>query len=255
MRRRKPGHEGKAAVPVLTAAARMLSAAARFALSCQPNSAHIRGHGEDPRPAEKARQIPEIQSRPPRRSADRAGAGGTVESRDQSRRRRHRLVAPGCSRRPTIPGIAAPAARRRRIAPAPRRAGRVMMSRREIRRRERPRGLPPPNPPPHAGEGSGEGGDTEHICCRGPPPPTPLPQGGGEQTAQAVERARERSKVSTKPRKPITAPRPPSRRSIRNWRGSSACRPPRMTTRRWRGRRAARWKRSASRPPRTRWRT
>ena len=62
-----------------------------------------------------------------------------------------------------------------------------------------------------------------------------------------------RSRVLRKRRRPITAPRRRSRRSIRNWRGSSACRPRRTMTRRSPVRRATRWRRSASRPPRRRW--
>ncbi len=62
-----------------------------------------------------------------------------------------------------------------------------------------------------------------------------------------------RARVSTKPRRPITAPRRRSRRSIRNWRNNSASPPRRKTPRRWRGRRATRWRRSASPPPPTRW--
>src|SRR5260370_21342691 len=54
-------------------------------------------HGKESRPSEKARQNSEIESTPPRRAADRAGAGGTAQSRDQSRRCRswfrHRTAA------------------------------------------------------------------------------------------------------------------------------------------------------------------
>src|ERR1019366_9972536 len=55
------------------------------------------GYGEASRPSEKARQIPEIQSAEfqgveARRAADRAGVGGTAQSRDQPRRKRHWLV-------------------------------------------------------------------------------------------------------------------------------------------------------------------
>ena len=64
---------------------------------------------------------------------------------------------------------------------------------------------------------------------------------------------RQRAAVSTKRRRPITAHQPPFRRSIRNWQSSSASLPRRKTSPRWRGRRATRWRRSASPPPRTRW--
>ncbi len=46
-------------------------------------------HGEETRHSQKARQNPEIQGAPARRAADRAGAGGTAQSRDQPRRCRH----------------------------------------------------------------------------------------------------------------------------------------------------------------------
>ena len=51
----------------------------------------IFAHGEETRHSQKARQNPEIQSAPARRAADRAGAGGTAQSRDQPRRCRHGL--------------------------------------------------------------------------------------------------------------------------------------------------------------------
>ena len=105
--------------------------------------------------------------------------------------------APACSRRRTIRGTAAPAARPRRIARAPRPGEPAMTSR----------------------------------------------------------SAMDRTRASKKPPRPITAPRRPFPRSIPNSRASSACRPRKTTTRRWPGRRAARWKRSASRPPPTRWKT
>ena len=77
-------------------------------------------------------------------------------------------------------------------------------------------------------------------------------RGTGEDVAKRDASA---ARVSTKPRRPITAPRRRFRRSIPNSRGNSACPPRKTTTRRWPGRRATRWKRSASRPPPTRWRT
>src|SRR6266550_3116606 len=53
--------------------------------------------GEESRPSQKAGQNSKIQGASARRAADRAGAGGTAQSRDQSRRSRawlrHRIAA------------------------------------------------------------------------------------------------------------------------------------------------------------------
>src|SRR3954454_11920885 len=43
-------------------------------------------YGEDPAKSQKADQNPEIQGAPAGGAADRAGTGGTAQSRDQSRR-------------------------------------------------------------------------------------------------------------------------------------------------------------------------
>ena len=90
------------------------------------------------------------------------------------------------------------------------------------------------------------------TLLRHPPPPTPPRRfaEGGEKRESLRPR---RSARSANSRQPITAPRPPSRRSIRNWQGSSASPPRRKTPPRWRGRRATRWRRSASPPPPMRW--
>ena len=67
----------------------------RFALFCQPDSSHIRPMAKNPDPPKKPAKTPKSKapnSRAPfqgveaRRAADRAGAGGTAQSRDQSRR-------------------------------------------------------------------------------------------------------------------------------------------------------------------------
>src|SRR6266566_5565821 len=47
--------------------------------------------GEESRQSEKAGENSEIQGASARRAADRAGAGGTAQSRDQSRRSRSRI--------------------------------------------------------------------------------------------------------------------------------------------------------------------
>jgi hypothetical protein len=48
-------------------------------------------HGEASKHSKKARQNPQIPGASAGRAADRAGVGGTAQSRDQPRRKRHRL--------------------------------------------------------------------------------------------------------------------------------------------------------------------
>ena len=114
--------------------------------------------------------------------------------------------------------------------------------------------LPSPARAARGGEGSGVGGGSADPgvseSAENPPPPTPPRRfaGGGEKKGPASPNPR-----SGNSRRPISAPPRPFRRSIRNWRGSSASPPRRRTPPRWRGRRATRWRRSASPPPRTRW--
>ncbi len=89
-------------------------------------------------------------------------------------------------------------------------------------------------------------GDRDDASLPPPPATRSAWQGGGEQKASTNPR-------SANSRPPITAPRPPSPRSIRNWQNNSASPPRKKTPPRWRGRRATRWRRSASPPPPMRW--
>ena len=111
-------------------------------------------HGEEPRHSQKARQNPEIegakfQGVEARRAADRAGAGGTAQSRDQSRRKRHRLVHRIAAAAGQFLG---PPLRRRS-----RRASRPGVDARDgddVAKRDAAV-RPPPEPSPAAGEGQG----------------------------------------------------------------------------------------------------
>ena len=141
-------------------------------------------HGEEPRHSQKAHENPEIegakfQGVEARRAADRAGAGGTAQSRDQPRRCRARFRTPDCSRRRTIPGTAAPAAKPPRIARGRRRGASGMW--RSAMPLDTSRASPPPTLRRERG-GSGVGGEAEYVEKSQPASPLPLAgegQGGG----------------------------------------------------------------------------
>src|SRR5712671_6966574 len=159
---------------------------------------------------------------------------------------------PGCSRRLIIHGIAAPAVRPPRIARGPRRAGPAKMWRKGMLRSRAPPPVAHPHPTlPRKRERAPDGWPhtlTEKIFPR-------------SRNLRPLSRLRGRARVgvlppgkaSTKPRRPITAPRPRFRHSIRSLQNSSVSPPRRKTPPRWHGRRATRWRRWASPPPRTRW--
>ena len=189
----------------------------------------------------KKPQNPEIQS-PPSRGRSRSGRRWRNCSIPRSIAVKAAWDrAPACSLRRIIPGTAAPAARPPRIA-------------RGNRRRRDFEGdaslLPSPSRRRGRGWGEPQVQRPQLTPLPGPPPHPPSPEGGLRRTRGGRE---QKAPASKKRRKPITALRQPSRRSIRNWQGNSASPPRRKTPPRWRGRRATRWKRSASPRPRTRW--
>ena len=121
----------------------------------------------------------------------------------------------------------------------------------------------PSQPSPASGRGLArvESEQGQRSSSRGFTTCAPSPAAGSEasEAARGQGGGASASPASTKPRsansrRPITAPRPRFRRSIRNWQNNSASPPRRKTPPRWRGRRATRWRRSASPPPPTRWR-
>ena len=136
-------------------------------------------------PAKPRNPKRQVQGVAARRAADRAGAGGTAQSRDQPRRCRH-----GLGHRPA-------AAAGQFLGPPRRRRG----------RRASRAGLDARTASVASAMRSLRATAARLRRCE----PYPQPPG-----------ARQSRKASTKPRKPITAPRRPSRRSIRNWRSNSA---------------------------------
>ena len=223
-----------------------------FALFCPPDSSHIRPMAKNPDHPKKPGKNPEIQGAKFQgveagRAADRPGAGGTAQSRDQSRRKRHRLRSTGLQPPPdnSWDRRAGGEAAAHRARASTRGSGEDVAKRRFF--------LPLlPRATARGGEGSGVGGGsaaplTMSSRAHPPTPPRRFAE-GGEQTAPASAKRR-----SANSRLPITAPLRPFRRSIRNWQNSSASPPRRKTPPRWRARRATRWRRSASPPPRMRW--
>ena len=221
-------------------------------------------HGQAPRRFEEIRQNCQIQGAKFQgvaagRPADRAGAGGTAQSRDQSRRKRHRLL----HRIAATAGqfLGSPLGRRGR------RASRASLDARHQRRC----------------------GEARCVCHKSttwglPPSPTLPRKGGGSRAASAkYEQQRFSGGIATIVPSPARGGGPgwglfhqarlrriPAARicacqlrhvgqhsGARSGTGEATRLYHRGGRRRgaWRGRRATRWKRSASPPPPTRWRT
>ncbi len=233
------------------------------------------GHGEQPRPSEKARKNPEIegaefQGVAARRAADRAGAGGTAQSRHQPRRKRPRLVD-----RPAAAAgqFARPPFRRRG-----RRAPRAGLDPRQQRRGRQARCVAICAPSPLAGR-VGEGGRCKQHNARQYPHPCPRQraslasdparrraqrgeQGRGAESAGAGGSqdggASARQGFGESPQREFAPANYGTAATIpdaRSGAGQATRLHHRGGGRRGDGaaRRATRWRRSASPPPRTRW--
>ena len=156
----------------------------------------------------------------------------------------------------------------------------AMMWRSGMREGSTSRAAPSPNPLPQAGEGSrrlAPGADERNARCATCVPSPASGRGleaagAGARTKEILlrkrnlrplSRLRGRARVgvppqtpaSTKPRRPITAPRPRFPTLDPELARQLGLPPRRKMTRRWRARRATRWRRSASRPPPRRWKT
>src|SRR5260370_41276687 len=109
-------------------------------------------HGEETKSSQKARQNSEIQGASARRAANRAGAGGTAQSRDQPRRSGSRIDNGHALGEARFVFLPSPHAHRAWRGPG--------------------RGKP-------ALPGGGGGGHRSAAALGAPPPPPPPPRGGG----------------------------------------------------------------------------